>query len=83
MADAPRKSSESSRALGAGLTFAASVALFTVGGRWLDGQLGTEPLCILVGVMLGLVGGTIHLLHSLAPGTLPFGKKKKDDAPPR
>ena len=55
--------------------FALVAALFTLGGKWLDDQFSTKPLFVLVGVLLGLVGGTIHLLHSLAPGVLSFGKK--------
>lgn len=62
-------------ALGAGLTFATVIVLFTFGGRWLDGALGTSPWFLLVGILLGLVGGTIHLLVTLAPGALPFGRK--------
>jgi len=83
MARPPQKPSESTRALGAGLTFAASVALFAVGGLWVDGKLATSPLFVLLGVFLGLVGGTIHLLHTLAPGTLPFGRKKPPEDPSR
>jgi F0F1-type ATP synthase assembly protein I len=70
---------ESPRALSAGLTFAAAVAMFALGGNWLDDRLGTQPLCILLGMLLGMVGGTLHLLRVLAPATLPFRQKKKDD----
>lgn len=73
MATAPQHSS--ANALGAGLTFAAAVALFAYGGLWLDERLGTRPWFVLVGVFLGLLGGTIHLLKSLAPSSLPFGRR--------
>lgn len=64
----------SARGLSAGLTFAAAVALFTWCGLWLDDQVGTRPLFVLLGVFFGLIGGTIHLLRVLAPGQLPFGR---------
>jgi F0F1-type ATP synthase assembly protein I len=82
MATAPQPVPESARALAAGLTFAVTVALFAFGGHWLDGRLSTSPLFVLLGVLLGLVGGTIHLLRVLAPGSLPFGKKPPDRGPP-
>ncbi|MGL4554711.1 MAG: AtpZ/AtpI family protein [Gemmataceae bacterium] len=31
-------------------------------GVWIDGRLGTSPWCVIVGAMLGLVGGMIHLV---------------------
>jgi hypothetical protein len=71
----PQQPPDSARGLAAGLTFAVTVALFALGGLWLDGKLGTKPWFVLLGVLLGLVGGTIHLLTVLAPGTLPFGRR--------
>jgi F0F1-type ATP synthase assembly protein I len=70
-----QKPQDPAHALGAGLTFAAAVALFALGGLWLDGRLHTSPLFVLIGIMLGLVGGTIHLLRVVAPSALPFGRK--------
>lgn len=64
------------------MTFAASVALFSVGGLWLDEQFSTRPWLLLLGIFSGLFGGTIHMLHHLAPGTLPFGPKKPPKDPP-
>ena len=70
--------------LGAGLTFAASTALFTLGGYWLDNRLSTTPLFLIVGLVVGAVGGFIHLVESVAPGTL-FRRRRtgvrQDDAP--
>jgi len=77
----PKQPPESARALAAGLTFAVTVALFALGGLWLDGKLGTGPWFVLVGVLLGLVGGTIHLLTALAPGALPFGRRRPPTKP--
>ena len=43
------------------------VALFAYGGYWLDGRLGTLPLFVVVGSLLGAVGGFIHFLARVAP----------------
>jgi ATP synthase protein I len=44
--------------IGASMTF----VLPTVGGWWLDQRLGTGPIWLLVGVVLGLVIGTWSLV---------------------
>lgn len=61
-----------SRVLGAGLTFAVTVALFALGGRWLDLRWGSEPWMVLAGTLLGIFGGMVHLLAVVAPEVLPF-----------
>ena len=72
--------------LGAGLTFGCTIAVFVFGGLWLDGKLGTKPLFILIGAALGLLGGFVHLVETVSPGTLfparkeLLAKKRKDDA---
>ncbi len=73
------KPSDSSRALGAGLTFAVTVALFALGGVWLDGKLATSPWFVLFGSLLGIVGGAIHVIQELAPGVL-WSKSKSSSA---
>lgn len=55
---------------GAGITFGVSVVGFTLAGYFLDGWLGTLPLFLLVGLAIGGVGGFIHLVESVSPGTL-------------
>ncbi|GAB4148173.1 MAG: hypothetical protein Fur0037_16460 [Planctomycetota bacterium] len=52
------------------------MVVFAFGGLWVDDRLGTRPLFLLLGLFLGLVGGTIHLLRILSPDSLPFGKRK-------
>ena len=42
---------------GAGLGFAASVALFLFLGMWADGKLGTSPWLLIVGAFIGGAGG--------------------------
>ena len=71
-----------SNALSAGLTLALSVGLFAYGGLWLDERFGTKPLCLLVLVGLGFVGGMLHLIRVLAPELWPFGKLPRDGKPP-
>ena len=52
--------------LGIGWYFATCIVFGVVGGRWLDGQLGTDPALTLVGVALGLAAvawGGYHMLR--------------------
>lgn len=81
MARTPKDSGLGARAFGAGLTMAVTVALFSYGGYLLDGLLGTEPLFLVIGALLGILGGTIHLLAALAPESLPFGRRKPPERP--
>jgi len=70
------------KAVGAGMTLAASVGLFAYGGLWLDGQLGTRPWFLLLGVVCGITGGLLHLVRVLAPELWPFGKLPRNGPPP-
>ncbi len=54
----------------AGVTFGASVVLFTLLGYALDKYLGSLPLFLLIGLAIGTVGGFIHLVETVSPGTL-------------
>ena len=74
MSSLHRQLTQDPGALGAGLTFAASLALFAFGGLWLDDQFGTKPLWTVVLILCGLLGGTLHLIRVLAPQAWPFGK---------
>ncbi len=69
-------------ALAAAMTFALAVALFAYGGSWLDDKLGTSPLFLVVGCLLGAAGGMLHMISRLAPGALPFGRRAKSPPPP-
>jgi F0F1-type ATP synthase assembly protein I len=82
-----------SQGLAAAFTFAAAVAVFTFGGYWLDRRLGTGVLFVIVGFLVGVAGGFLHLLSRLAPEYLPFRRRARrgkaiqrpergDDAPP-
>ncbi|MCA8977386.1 MAG: AtpZ/AtpI family protein [Planctomycetes bacterium] len=62
------------------------MALFAYGGLWLDTRFGTKPWCLLVSVLLGILGGMLHVIRVLAPelwpfGKLPGGKNRSDDGP--
>lgn len=82
MAVPSRPSAESSRALGAGLTFAVTVALFAWAGSWLDQKLSSNPWCVLVCTLLGVLGGGIHLIVELAPGSFGLGRAKPKPSDP-
>jgi len=40
-----------------GIELVASTVIGLLGGRWLDGKLGTEPWLSIVGLILGVVAG--------------------------
>jgi F0F1-type ATP synthase assembly protein I len=50
---------------GLGLQLAASVVLFLLGGRWLDGKLGTDPWLTLIGAFVGGAAGFYSLYAHL------------------
>ncbi|MEM7204886.1 MAG: AtpZ/AtpI family protein [Planctomycetota bacterium] len=64
--------------LSAGLTWTVCVALFAYLGHLLDGRVGTTPLFLVLGAVLGAVGGFIHFVSRVAPDVLPFGGKSTD-----
>jgi ATP synthase protein I len=39
-----------------------SVLVGIFGGRWLDGQFGTEPLFLIIGLLVGLAAGVYAML---------------------
>ncbi len=41
--------------LGVGFFVAASIILGVVGGRWIDNRLNSEPLFLIIGLLLGVV----------------------------
>ena len=50
---------------GHGLTFALSTLLFLMGGWWLDGKVGTEPLFMILGAFVGAGAGFYRLYYHL------------------
>ena len=72
-------SSDLYRYSGLGFQFAAAVGLFALGGRWLDGKLGSSPWFLLAGVFTGFGLGLYSLLSKLPGGT----RNARRDDPPR
>ena len=60
--------SDYARYAGLGFQLAASIALFALGGWWLDERLGSSPWLLLLGVFAGFGGGLYSLLKKV-PGT--------------
>jgi len=63
--------------VGAGLTFGVTLVVFTLVGVWLDSLFGTRPLFLLLGLGVGGVGGFVHLVETVSPGTL-FPSRRAD-----
>lgn len=61
--------------LGASITLVATTTVFGFVGHWLDGKLDTLPLFLIIGILLGLAGGFLHLLLVVAPDLVPFVKR--------
>ena len=60
MALVPRDGRQLSAALrlaSVGIELAISTVIGLLGGRWLDGKLGTEPYLMIVGLLLGVTAG--------------------------
>jgi len=75
----PSPSDYGTKALSAAMTFALAVALFALLGHWADGKLGTSPILLVVGFLLGTAGGMLHLLSRLAPEVLGGGRRRGQD----
>lgn len=56
---------EAGRYAGVGIGFAASILLFLFAGYWLDGQLGTRPWLMILGVVVGSVAGFYSMYNRL------------------
>ena len=61
---------------------AVAVGLFSYGGHLLDQELSTSPAFLLTGLVLGALGGFLHLVNLVAPELLPFRKKPRDPEAP-
>ncbi len=42
-----------------------SILVGIFGGRWLDRQIGTEPLFLVIGLLLGLAAGVYATIHTV------------------
>lgn len=53
------------RFAGLGFQLVASILLFLYGGQWLDRQLGTDPIFLLLGVFIGAAAAIYSMYRSL------------------
>ena len=60
--------------LGVGFVVAGSIILGVIGGRWLDTKFGSEPLWLIVGLLLGIVVAFYSVYTMLRP----FFDNKRD-----
>ena len=51
--------------LSIGVEFAASILLCLFVGRWLDGRLGTYPVLMLIGALLGAAAGFYSFIRTV------------------
>jgi F0F1-type ATP synthase assembly protein I len=49
------------------ISVAVEMVLPGLAGYWIDQRLGTKIVFLLLGLVLGVVGGMIHLLRLLSP----------------
>jgi ATP synthase protein I len=81
MAEEPKPGSDWSRLSGLGFELVAAVLGFMLVGYWWDGHFGTSPWGTLVGVFLGLIGGTYNVIRrSLSATRAASRESKKPDA---
>jgi ATP synthase protein I len=52
-----RQLSSALRLASVGIELAISTVIGLLGGRWIDGKLGTEPWLMIVGLVLGVTAG--------------------------
>ncbi len=60
-------------------TISLEMALPGAFGYWLDGQLGTKPWLVIIGVVLGFVTGMVHLLQLVKTENQKEKDRIKDD----
>jgi F0F1-type ATP synthase assembly protein I len=56
------------RFTGVGFEFVAAVAGFGLVGYWIDRRYDTDPWGVIIGVALGLIGGTYNLIRDSLAG---------------
>lgn len=61
-----------------GFRFAAAAAIGGWAGHWLDGKLGTHPLLLIFGIMLGGAAGFINLYRTVMRLTHSESQNKKE-----
>jgi F0F1-type ATP synthase assembly protein I len=74
MAEDPQQSPPWMRLSGIGVELAAAVAGFTLAGYWWDRHFRSGPWGLLIGIALGLVGGTYNLIRQSLLATKEAGR---------
>lgn len=63
--------------MGMGFQLAAAMVAFGALGWWLDGQLGTAPWLMVVGLLMGATGGMVNIIRiSLRSSKKPSNSRK-------
>lgn len=81
MAEEPQQRENWTKLSGIGIELASAVAGFTLAGYWWDRHFHTRPWGLLIGLALGLVGGTYNLIRQslIASREAASGPKTSDD----
>jgi F0F1-type ATP synthase assembly protein I len=61
-----------------GIEFSVSTIIGLLGGKWLDGKLGTQPWLRLVGLVLGVTAGLRSLLRTARRANQESAAKRDD-----
>jgi len=64
------------RFAGLGMELAASVAVLTLLGWWVDRHFGSAPWGVLTGALIGIVGGMYNLVRQALESIRPQGRPK-------
>jgi ATP synthase protein I len=61
-----------------GIEFSVSTVIGLLGGKWIDGKLGTQPWLMLVGLVLGVTAGLRSLLRTARRANQESAAKRDD-----
>lgn len=65
-----------------GIELSISTVIGLLGGRWLDGKLGTEPWLMIVGLVLGVTAGFRSLIRTAQKANRENETDAKSNEPP-
>ncbi len=65
------------------ISIAIEMVLPGLAGYWVDQRLGTKVVFLVFGLVLGVVGGMIHLVRMLSPQHAALDKRPGDRGAPR
>src|SRR5262245_12064601 len=77
-----RQLSAALRLASVGIELAISIVIGLLGGRWLDGKLGTDPYLMIVGLLLGVFAGFRSLIQSARKATRQSQTEQNPNEPP-